>query len=155
VLGVDGGNTKTIALVARIDGTITGIGRDGCRKLGSSMPCPGSFPSVASRHRSASSWSVAPSRSGVRRSLSSRANRQLRTWPSAVGRVRSQARTASRVTRAGWRPDQVSVLRGRHHGRGTEVPILRGVARRERSRCRLMDFFELCLHPHTTGSVSA
>jgi len=33
VLGVDGGNTKTIALVARIDGTITGIGRDGCSDI--------------------------------------------------------------------------------------------------------------------------
>ena len=30
ILGVDGGNTKTIALVARIDGTIVGAGRGGC-----------------------------------------------------------------------------------------------------------------------------
>ncbi len=30
VLGVDGGNTKTIALVARTDGTILGAGRGGC-----------------------------------------------------------------------------------------------------------------------------
>jgi N-acetylglucosamine kinase-like BadF-type ATPase len=30
VLGVDGGNTKTIALVARLDGTITGVGRGRC-----------------------------------------------------------------------------------------------------------------------------
>lgn len=30
VLGVDGGNTKTIALVARLDGTIVGAGRGGC-----------------------------------------------------------------------------------------------------------------------------
>jgi N-acetylglucosamine kinase-like BadF-type ATPase len=30
VLGVDGGNTKTIALVARLDGTIVGQGRGGC-----------------------------------------------------------------------------------------------------------------------------
>jgi N-acetylglucosamine kinase-like BadF-type ATPase len=30
VLGVDGGNTKTIAVVARCDGTITGWGRGGC-----------------------------------------------------------------------------------------------------------------------------
>ncbi|HET9224166.1 MAG TPA: BadF/BadG/BcrA/BcrD ATPase family protein [Roseiflexaceae bacterium] len=30
VLGVDGGNTKTIALVARLDGTIAGVGRGRC-----------------------------------------------------------------------------------------------------------------------------
>ena len=30
VLGVDGGNTKTIALVAALDGTILGAGRAGC-----------------------------------------------------------------------------------------------------------------------------
>jgi N-acetylglucosamine kinase-like BadF-type ATPase len=30
VLGVDAGNTKTIALVARLDGTIVGVGRGGC-----------------------------------------------------------------------------------------------------------------------------
>src|SRR5262245_49809210 len=30
VLGVDGGNTKTIALVARADGTVVGAGRGGC-----------------------------------------------------------------------------------------------------------------------------
>jgi N-acetylglucosamine kinase-like BadF-type ATPase len=29
VLGVDGGNTKTIALIARHDGTIVGAGRGG------------------------------------------------------------------------------------------------------------------------------
>ena len=30
VLGVDGGNTKTLALVARADGVIVGTGRAGC-----------------------------------------------------------------------------------------------------------------------------
>lgn len=30
VLGVDGGNTKTLAIVARLDGTIEGVGRAGC-----------------------------------------------------------------------------------------------------------------------------
>ncbi len=33
VLGVDGGNTKTIALVARTDGTIVGAGRSGCSDI--------------------------------------------------------------------------------------------------------------------------
>lgn len=33
VLGVDGGNTKTIALVARPDGTVVGSGRGGCSDI--------------------------------------------------------------------------------------------------------------------------
>ena len=61
---------------------------------------PGSFARVAIRQRSASSASVAPSRIGVRRSDSSRANRQLRICPSAVSRVRSQVPQNERVTEA-------------------------------------------------------
>jgi N-acetylglucosamine kinase-like BadF-type ATPase len=39
VLGVDGGNTKTIALVARTDGTIIGVGRSRCSDIyGASSP---------------------------------------------------------------------------------------------------------------------
>jgi N-acetylglucosamine kinase-like BadF-type ATPase len=37
-LGVDGGNTKTIALVARDDGTIVGAGRGGCGDIYNSTP---------------------------------------------------------------------------------------------------------------------
>jgi N-acetylglucosamine kinase-like BadF-type ATPase len=33
VLGVDGGNTKTVALVARLDGTVAGVGRSGCSDI--------------------------------------------------------------------------------------------------------------------------
>jgi N-acetylglucosamine kinase-like BadF-type ATPase len=33
VLGVDGGNTKTIALVGRADGTVVGMGRGGCSDI--------------------------------------------------------------------------------------------------------------------------
>src|SRR5215475_2901111 len=33
VLAVDGGNTKTIALVAGLDGTIVGAGRSGCTDI--------------------------------------------------------------------------------------------------------------------------
>jgi N-acetylglucosamine kinase-like BadF-type ATPase len=33
VLGVDGGNTKTIALIANTDGTIVGFGRSGCSDI--------------------------------------------------------------------------------------------------------------------------
>jgi N-acetylglucosamine kinase-like BadF-type ATPase len=38
LLGVDGGNTKTIALVAREDGTIVGLGRAGCADLYNAGP---------------------------------------------------------------------------------------------------------------------
>src|SRR5436305_7690532 len=38
VLGVDGGNTKTIALVAALDGTILGAGRGGCGDIYSAEP---------------------------------------------------------------------------------------------------------------------
>ena len=33
LLGVDGGNTKTIALVARRDGTVVGVGTAGCADI--------------------------------------------------------------------------------------------------------------------------
>src|SRR5688572_10410855 len=33
VLGVDGGNTKTLALVGRLDGAIVGVGRSGCSDI--------------------------------------------------------------------------------------------------------------------------
>ena len=33
VLGVDGGNTKTLALVGQLDGTIVGVGRGGCSDI--------------------------------------------------------------------------------------------------------------------------
>jgi N-acetylglucosamine kinase-like BadF-type ATPase len=38
VLGVDGGNTKTIALVAALDGTILGAGRGGCGDIYNAEP---------------------------------------------------------------------------------------------------------------------
>jgi N-acetylglucosamine kinase-like BadF-type ATPase len=38
VLGVDGGNTKTIALVASLDGTILGAGRGGCGDIYNAIP---------------------------------------------------------------------------------------------------------------------
>ena len=38
VLGVDGGNTKTIAIVARTDGTILGAGRGGCGDIYAAIP---------------------------------------------------------------------------------------------------------------------
>ncbi len=33
ILGVDGGNTKTMALLARLDGTVVGVGRGGCSDI--------------------------------------------------------------------------------------------------------------------------
>src|SRR5258708_36958223 len=38
VLGVDGGNTKTIAVVAALDGTILGAGRGGCGDIYNAVP---------------------------------------------------------------------------------------------------------------------
>jgi N-acetylglucosamine kinase-like BadF-type ATPase len=38
VLGVDGGNTKTIALIAAVDGTILGAGRSGCGDIYNATP---------------------------------------------------------------------------------------------------------------------
>src|SRR5438270_3880055 len=38
VLGVDGGNTKTVALVAALDGTILGAGRGGCGDIYNAQP---------------------------------------------------------------------------------------------------------------------
>ena len=82
------------------------MGRVGWTKLGSSIPCPGSLSSTTRRRRrsiSARRASVverASSRSAVRRSSSSRANRQLRSWPSAVRRSRSHdAQNGSRHAR--------------------------------------------------------
>src|SRR3954464_15486507 len=60
------------------------IGRSGCRNAGSSMPWPARLPRMATTQRSAISASSAPPRRAARRSDSSRANRQLRTCPSAV-----------------------------------------------------------------------
>ena len=44
--------------------------------------------------------SLAPSRSGVRKSVSPAAKRQLRSWPSAVSRTRSQLPQNGEVTEA-------------------------------------------------------
>lgn len=55
------------------------IGRSGWRKSGSSMPWPAFFPRTATCIRTISSASLAPARNGVRRSDSSRANRQVRS----------------------------------------------------------------------------
>ena len=60
----------------------------------------GQLADVAIRQRSASSSSLAPARIAVRRSDSSRANRQFRICPSAVSRVRSHAPQKLRVTDA-------------------------------------------------------
>lgn len=67
------------------------IGRVGCKNAGSLIPCPGCFVATAAIQSSINSSSVAPARIGVRRSDSSLANRQLRIWPSAVRRTRSQS----------------------------------------------------------------
>jgi N-acetylglucosamine kinase-like BadF-type ATPase len=46
ILGVDGGNTKTIALVARLDGTIVGAGRGGCGDIYGSAGAAGAIAEI-------------------------------------------------------------------------------------------------------------
>ncbi len=48
VLGVDGGNTKTIALVAALDGTIVGAGRGGCGDIYNAPVSGTNWPDPAS-----------------------------------------------------------------------------------------------------------
>ncbi|HEU5368945.1 MAG TPA: BadF/BadG/BcrA/BcrD ATPase family protein [Ktedonobacterales bacterium] len=47
VLGIDGGNTKTLALVAALDGTILGFGRAGCGDIYNAQPTPTSPDSAS------------------------------------------------------------------------------------------------------------
>lgn len=47
VLALDGGNTKTIAVVAALDGAILGVGRDGCSDIYGAVPADGSSDSAA------------------------------------------------------------------------------------------------------------
>lgn len=47
VLGVDGGNTKTLAMVAALDGTILGVGRGGCGDIYNAPATP-EVPDAAS-----------------------------------------------------------------------------------------------------------
>src|SRR5260370_24044628 len=47
ILAVDGGNTKTIALVAALDGTVLGIGRGSCSDMYNAAPADGAADSAA------------------------------------------------------------------------------------------------------------
>jgi N-acetylglucosamine kinase-like BadF-type ATPase len=47
VLAVDGGNTKTIAVVAALDGTILGVGHGGCSDIYNAVPEHGASDSAA------------------------------------------------------------------------------------------------------------
>ena len=67
------------------------IVRGGWRKPGSETWCLSSLRQTASRIACSSSSSSAPSRSGSRRSVSCRLNRQVRSLPSAVRRMRLQS----------------------------------------------------------------
>jgi hypothetical protein len=74
------------------------IGRVGWRKPGLLMPCPGSLVAAAWRQMVARWLWSAPVRCGVRGSFSPWVNRQLRVWPSAVSRARSDAAQKGLVT---------------------------------------------------------
>src|SRR5258708_35218211 len=47
ILAADGGNTKTIALGAALDGTVLGIGRGGCSDRYNAEPADGAADSAA------------------------------------------------------------------------------------------------------------
>lgn len=64
------------------------------------MSCPAALFHIAVRQAVSISWSSAPLRSRARRLVSSVANRQLRTCPSAVSRVRPQAEQNASDTEA-------------------------------------------------------
>src|SRR5262245_56825794 len=50
VLAVDGGNTKTLAIVAALDGGILGVGRGGCSDICNAVPHDGLYdPAAAAR----------------------------------------------------------------------------------------------------------
>jgi hypothetical protein len=53
LLGVDGGNTKTVALIAREDGTIVGAGRAGCSDHYGEITPAGAYDEIASSVRAA------------------------------------------------------------------------------------------------------
>ena len=87
ILGVDGGNTKTIALVARMDGTVVGAGRGGCGDIYGAAGPAGAIAEIeravlAALVRTRVRWQ--PARSA---------------WPAPIGRRISRC---SRASYAGW-----------------------------------------------------
>src|SRR5215216_5170536 len=74
--------------------------RAGWTKSGSLIRWPHCLRATASRYTRATSSSPAPERRTERRSYSVVANRQVRTWPSAVRRMRSHWAQKARVTEA-------------------------------------------------------
>lgn len=66
VLALDGGNTKTIAVVAALDGTILGVGRDGCSDIYNAVPADGASDcAAAARANAERAVNLALERSGV------------------------------------------------------------------------------------------
>lgn len=66
VLALDGGNTKTIAVVAALDGTILGVGRDGCSDIYNAVPADGASDSAsAARANAERAADLALERAGV------------------------------------------------------------------------------------------
>src|SRR2546430_13607750 len=60
VLGVDGGTTKTVALVARLDGTIVGAGRGGCANIYAACGADAALSAVEDAVRAALSAAGVP-----------------------------------------------------------------------------------------------
>ena len=83
-------SARTVTRVAA-QPPIADIVRGGWRKPGSPTWCFSSLRQTASRTIGSSSASLAPARSGARRSVSWIENRQVRSLPSAVSRIRLQS----------------------------------------------------------------
>lgn len=64
VLAVDGGNTKTIALVAALDGTIVGAARGGCGDIYNAVPLDGLATAAAAARATVEATIVAALRAG-------------------------------------------------------------------------------------------
>jgi N-acetylglucosamine kinase-like BadF-type ATPase len=60
VLGVDGGNTKTVALVARPDGTVVGAGRGGCADIYGAPTFEAAIGEIAAAVRAALPRGIGP-----------------------------------------------------------------------------------------------
>ena len=87
VLGVDGGNTKTVALVAQADGTVVGAGRAGCADIYGAVSPEAAIDAVAGAAQSALEAAAArPAPTSPRRSSA---------WPAPTGRRTSSCTVAS------------------------------------------------------------
>jgi N-acetylglucosamine kinase-like BadF-type ATPase len=135
VLGVDGGNTKTIALLAHTDGTIVGAGRGGCGDIYGVGGAEGAFQSIGAAVSGA--WQCAGGRALPLRAVSLRAA-SLRAaafslagadWPEDFVYLRSELAERGIAPQAVVVNDAIGALRaGSRDGTGVSVAVGTGTA---------------------------